>query len=356
MHRASTFVSYTRHKNGASLRLRLFLQALQEVQCLWGLPFWLFCFGRRRTCFDRFAFHLEVGVSVPVGGRAVSMSQEIGDCISVYTRAQHVHGGRVTDRVRMYTFALCGRHQLDCLCGIFGKAEGGSIARESLTTVVNEDRRGTRLFEPSLLDEIREDSGGLSPQGRNTLLSSLTEKAHVGWASQADVAHVQIKGLLNAGATIIHQCEQSIIPAANKRRAVNDCEDCLHFFVLKVVNRSLSGPFLWDHQDSLALLENGRDIRDNDAEEGADSAEPLVSRNRTRPTVDFEVLKESQDHWCIKIFEREVGNSFSGPFGAEAKKHLNRVAIAVHRMDTRSALTNQVVAEEESDLRSQEVR
>jgi hypothetical protein len=106
----------------------------------------------------------------------------------------------------------------------------------------------------------------------------------------------------------------SLLSRLVEERLEVDPEVEVVFLVVKVVNGSLPGPFLWDRQDSLALLENVRDIRDNDAEEAADSAEPLVSRNRTRPTVDFEVLKESQDHWCIKIFGQRGRQQFFRSF------------------------------------------
>lgn len=291
-------------------------------------------------------FHLHVYLHIDVRGVDICVPQPVAYHGHVIARAQEMHGGGVTDSVRINGFGCDGRAFYLCCEGVSADDVAYPEPRERCAVGVEEELLDRRVFWHTLAEITLKSLNCFRPQRTTPVFLPFAEERDLSRAVKAQVRHFQVHNFADSGSGVVEQKKQGIVPRSSAGVDLHRIQKRLHLGFFKVVDCFVRGPFEGDGPDGLTVKQQRRVFPGNEAKQRADGRQSGIPGSGSATSFLFKMIKKIKHERFVDLLNGEFLHALVQFVSPVAEEQFNGVAISEDGILCKALLDREIVAEE----------
>jgi len=261
------------------------------------------------------------------------MSEIVADDGDVDARLQQGDGAAVPKNVGTDAGSPQNGMSLRRAARVFLEQVRDAVARKFFAAPTAEDSARAAIC----WEERGQCGRGLGPQWADPLLAAFSEQPDVVRARELEVALANADRLADARPGVVQEQQQSVIPSAERRRAVGLREERGDDLGLPIGHGSMPGLLRRNREDALVLRGSRDVVAEEMGGEASDRRQPAVTRRRCVVAHGLDVVEEREYLVGLHILDAEIGNRAMKSVGKEDEEQPQRVGVGAQGMSARTA-------------------
>src|SRR2546425_2689677 len=214
----------------------------------------------------------------------------------------------------------------------FGQNVPNAKTREGCAAMIQEHLRVGPKIDLAFLAKRQKDLCRLSPERTESFLSPFAEQAKLKWLHELQVVGAEVDDLMHACTGIEHCCEQGVVAAPKRVRAVDSSKDSFDLGTVQVFDDPLLCPFERNSEHSLGFHQLLWMVGANITKESVDGGEANVACRDAVAPFFLQEDQEGDDALRIEIVQVEIADFDLVLRRHETKKKEQAVAVTMDRV------------------------